>query len=64
MVFTYCEKSNITSPFVREKVMDGRAWVEGLFRRNTMTAPCKAQILILEEPRNWTASLWMTALQN
>ena len=30
-VFTYCEKNNITNPFVGEKGMAGRACVEGSF---------------------------------
>ena len=44
-VFTYCEKNNIPNPFVREKGMAGRAWLQGFFRRNPMTASRKAQYL-------------------
>jgi hypothetical protein len=28
-VFTDCEKNNIPNPFLKEKGMAGRAWVEG-----------------------------------
>jgi hypothetical protein len=44
-VFTYCEKNNIPNPFLREKGMAGRAWLEVFFRRNPMTASRKAQYL-------------------
>jgi hypothetical protein len=44
-VFTYCEENNIPNPFVKEKGMAGRVWLEGFFRRNPMTASCKAQYL-------------------
>ena len=30
-VFTYCEENNIPNPFVREKGMVGRAWLEEFF---------------------------------
>ena len=43
--------------------MAGRDWVEGYLRRNPMISSRKKQILILEEPRNRTASLLMTTLQ-
>jgi hypothetical protein len=44
-LFTYCEKNNITNPFVKEKVMAGRTWIEGFLRRNPMIASRKAQNL-------------------
>jgi hypothetical protein len=44
-LFTYCEKNNIPNPFVKEKVMAGRTWVEGFLRRNPMIASRKAQNL-------------------
>jgi hypothetical protein len=44
-VFTYCEKNNISDPFVKEKGMAGCAWVEGFLRRNPMIVSRKAQNL-------------------
>jgi hypothetical protein len=44
-VFTYCEQNNITNPFVKEKEMAGRDWVERFLRRNPMIASHKVQNL-------------------
>jgi len=44
--------------------MAGRDGVEGYLRRNPTISTRKAQFLILEDPRNGTASLLMTTLQN
>ena len=44
-MFTYCEKNNIPNPFVKEKRIAGRAWVEGFLHRYPMIASHKAQNL-------------------
>jgi hypothetical protein len=44
--------------------MVGREWVEDFLPRNPMISSRKAQIIILEDPRNGTATFLMTMLQN
>jgi hypothetical protein len=44
-VFTCCEENNIRNPFVKEKGMAGRAWIEDFQDRNPTIASRKAQNL-------------------
>jgi len=52
-VFTYCEKSNIPNPFVKEERMAGRTWAEGFLRRHPMIASHKAQNLNPGKAQKW-----------
>jgi isocitrate dehydrogenase kinase/phosphatase len=63
-VFTHWEKNNIPNPFVKEKEMASGAWHKVFCIVIPWLHPTKFQTLILEEPRNWPASLLMTTLQN
>jgi hypothetical protein len=44
-VFACCENNNIPNPFVKDKGMNGHAWVEGFLCRNPMIASLKVQYL-------------------
>jgi hypothetical protein len=44
-VCTYCKKNNTPNPFVKEKGMGGRAWVEGFVRHNPVISSHELQNL-------------------